>query len=520
VPLEWTIGGVDKSDSVRYEGWTLAEMAQRGQVGAATTIIDDVLGTYLPPAQKAVTVNESSATPNRVFTGYVAERTTSDFQMPPGQRQWTVTFEDLNVLLDDRIVGPNGNRPAESDRERILWLLSDLSMGPITSGVIHAASDNVDMDAVDYRGKRPRDVLEDCSQKSGCNYFVYDHSASGTTLAPKLFYDLGSNGTLPSTLYLSDSAADVDSTTVFGVQGVEYSYDPSRVYSRVRVRYKQGSTTQVNDITGSNFRVREVYKRYMRTKTEPKAIQQATKWLSHAATEQRSLHVSVVLPAASVNLIRAGMSIGIKLTRHGMTGYESWRITGRYVRPLNDVTYVVDLDLKDKIKPTRWQEGPDVSVDEEFSNATNVSTPDAAGVTIDADSITVRNGSGTVVIDGSSAFWSILASGSITLPEARNNKGVQKKSLEVTIPNVTTDPVTWFAASGPMRDGTGNWGQFLPMLEMSASGVILRAIQGRSRYASGTGSNIRIAIQVTRFSTTTVEPTQTVKYWVMDKRSI
>jgi hypothetical protein len=519
MPLTWTVGGVDKSSAVRYEGWSLTECAMRGQVGTGTVIIDDTLGTYLPPAQKAATVAESSSATPLLFSGYVAERVTSTSPQAPGQRQWQVTFEDLNVLIDDRIIaGSDGNRPAETDRARILWLLSDPSMGSITSGVLHAVGDNVDMDAVDYRGKRPRDVLEDCSQKSGANYFIYEGSAT-TTSAPKLFYDIGSNPSWTSTIYLSDSAADVDSSTVFAVVNPELSYDPSRVYSRVRVRYKQGSTTAWSGVTGSNFRVREVYKRYMRTKTEPKAQQQADKWLDHAGTETRSLAVSVILPAASVNLVRAGHLIGIKLTRHGFTGYENWRVTQRTISPLNDVTYLVTLTLKDKVKPTRFFEGPDVSVDEEFSNATNVSTPDAPGVVIDAGSITVRNTNGTTVIDGSSEFWSILASGSITLP-ASSSKGTTKKSIELTIANVTTDPVTYFAATTDARDGTGKWGQFLPMFDISASGVILRAIQGRARYASGTGSNTKVAVQVTRFSATTSDGSQVIKYWVMDKRSL
>lgn len=530
MPLTWTIGGVDKSDSVRYQSWSLTECAQRGQVGAATLTIDDTLGTYLPPAQKAITVVESSATPTRLFTGYVAERTTSTFQMPPGQRQWVVTVEDLNVLFDDRIItnAMNGNRPAETDRDRVRWLLgltegaacTVLSSPGITSGVLHGAGDDVDMDKTDYRGKTARDVLEDCAQKSGANYFLYD-IGSGI----KLFYDVGTNATFTSTAYLSDAAADVDSTTVFPISNPEYSYDPSRVYSRLRIRYKAGSTTQALDTTGSNFRVRETYKRWMRAKTETKATAQANKWLAQAATETRSLKCSTIMPAAYVNLIRAGMLIGIKLTRHGFTGYENWRITSRTITQLNDVTYKVDLVLKDKVKPTRFFDGPDVSVDEEFSTATDASTPDSPGALLDANgltinggSISVTNGSAEVIIDGTSEFFSIVAKGTIQLP-ASTGKGLTKKTVSVTT-GLDTDPLVLFAARVPSRDGTGDWSQPLPEISISAAGTILRALQGRARYESGAGAAAKTQVQVTRFSSSPPDPAQTIRYWILQKRVI
>lgn len=530
MPLTWTIGGVDKTTAVRYLGWSLTERAERGQVGAATVIIDDELGTYLPPAQKLVTVVESAASPTLMFKGYVAERTTTADQRVPGQRQWLVTFEDLQVLIDDRIItdGMNGNRPAETDRNRIRWLLGAIEGGActvlsspgITQGELIAVGDAVDMDKTDYRGKTARDVLEDCSQKSGANFYLYD-IGSGI----KLFYDLASASSFASTVYLSDSAADVNSTSVFAIVNPEYSYDPSRVYSRLRVRYKAGSTVQVNNQTGSNFRVRETYKRWMRIKTAAKADQQADKWLNHAATETRSLKCSVIMPAAYVNTIRAGHILSIKLTRHGFTGYENWRVLGRTVSPLNDVTYRVDLELRDKVKPTRFFAGPDVSVDEEFTTATAASTNDLPAAQLDADglainggSIRVSNGSGEVIIDGTSEFFAIVAKGTIQIPRSEK-KGLTKKSVSITT-GLDTDPLTMFAAQTPSRDGTGDWSQPLPELSISGAGTVLRALTGRARYESGAGSNAKTQIQVVRFSSSPPDGAQTVRYWVLQKRVI
>lgn len=514
--LTWTLNGVDKTDAVRWTEWQLCETAHRGEVGSATIVLDDPLGTYLPPGQKQLTVEDSGASPTRIFTGFVAERTAKRSVMAPGQRQWTVTLEDLNALLDDRILtGDDANRPAETDRARILWLLGSEAMtGPgISSGHIHDAADNVDMDKVDYRGKTAREVLEDCSQKSGSNFFVYDIGAGR-----KLFYDLGSGSNFEATIAVSDVSTEVDSSTVFAPLGVEYTYDPSRVYSRVRVRYKQGSTTAWNGTTGSNFRVRETFKRYMRVKTEDAAKAQASKWLAHAATETRSLSLSLVLPSAKVNSIRAGQRVQVKLARHGFTGYEWWRVISRTVSGRTDGLYDVRLSFRDTVKPTRFQAGPDVSVDEEFSNATDVSTPDAPGVVIDAGSITVRNNDATVIIDGSSDFFTIVATGLLTLPRA-TKRGNVYQSVEI-VTGLEYDPASLFFVKAPSKDGKGNWSQPLPELTLSASGTILRMISGRCRYAGGVGAAAKTQVQVTMFTSSPPEGTVNVRYYVLQKTSI
>lgn len=176
--LTWTIDSTDVSSQIRYRDWALSECAERGQVGASTFTLDDTTGAYVPPGQKAITVEESAAATTRLFTGYIAERQASRGTMGPGERQWKVTVEDVNVLIDDRIItdAMTGNRPQETDYERVTWLLGTAAAGPITAGVV-PNTNTVTMDKIDYRGKRPRDVLEDCAQKSGKTFFVYRHGS-------------------------------------------------------------------------------------------------------------------------------------------------------------------------------------------------------------------------------------------------------------------------------------------------------------------------------------------------------
>ena len=520
--LTISIGGTDKTADVRWREVSFVESAFRGEVGSGTMTIDDAVGTYIPPGLKAITVDESTASPARVFTGYIAERSAMRGPMAPGQRQWRVSIEDINARLDDRLlIGDDANRGPETDRARINWLIGTDAMNGISMGVLKPASDNVDMNKTDYRGKRPRDVLEDCAQKSGANFFLYNHG-SGTLL----FYDLGGNNELSSSVYISDVATDVNNTTVFAPMNPMLEYDPTRVYSRIRVRYKNGTAYAHNGLIGSNFRIREMYKRYMRIKDYDKAVQQAEKWLEQASTESRSLSLSVMVSAANVNVIRAGERVSVKLTRQGFTGYEWWRVTRRSVVQRSDDLYELQLEFRDKIKPTRFRDGPDVSVDEEFSTATDASTPDAPGVTLDADGVVVRggsisvtNGNGTVIIDGSSDFFSIVASGTLTIPRT-SLKGQTYQSVAVTT-GLAYDPASLFFARTASKDGKGNWAQPLPEMSVSASGTILRMVTGRARHVENTsGTSARTQVQVVRFTSSPPEDAVTVRYYILQKTSI
>lgn len=515
--LTWTIDSTDVSSQIRYRDWALSECAERGQVGASTFTLDDTTGAYVPPGQKAITVEESAAATTRLFTGYIAERQASRGTMGPGERQWKVTVEDVNVLIDDRIItdAMTGNRPQETDYERVTWLLGTAAAGPITAGVV-PNTNTVTMDKIDYRGKRPRDVLEDCAQKSGKTFFVYRHGSG-----PLLYYDRSAGSSLTSAVSISDVASEVDNATVFGAYNVTYSLDPSRVYSKVRIRYKGGSTSATNAATAAAYRTREVYKRYMRVKTADRAAEQASKWLEQADDEARSLSLTVIVPQAYVNSIRAGERVSIKLTRYGISSPTYWRVTKRTVRQLSDAQYELDLTFREKIRSTRFDAGPDVSVDEESSNGTDdtaTAVIDSDGLTITGGKISVTNGSGTVVIDGSTDIFSIVSTGTLTIPRTEM-KGTTYRSVTLTT-GLEYDPACLFFVKTPSPEGKGDWAQPTPELVLSASGVILRMIHGRARYAGGSGASAQTQVQVSRFTSRPPDGSVTVRYYVLKKQAL
>lgn len=497
--LTWTISGTDKSSTVRLDDWVLSQCAFRGQVGTGGIRIDDTAGSYTPPGQKAVTVVEgASSTTTRLFTGYVAERGARQGPMAPGQRQWDVTFEDLNAFLDDHLLGSDADREAETDVARVLWLVSALSA--VSVGHV-PATNTVTMDAIDYRGKNPRELLEDCAQKAGKNFFLYD---TGTGYL--LFYDVSTSSNLSSTTQISDVASEVDGTTVLAPSNVQRTLDPERVYSTVRVRYKRGVVTVTDASTESTYRRREKYLRYMKVKTHDRAVEIANKWLDHAAEEQESLSLDVEVAAADLNDIIAGHRVEVKLTRHGISSFTWYRVVRRDVSPAGttDVRYHVHLEFADKIRPTKFAGGEDV--DDEMSNTTggddDEDTTDArviidsGGITVENGAISVVNEDGVVIMDGSSQMLLIVASGTMTVPK-NTVRGVVKRTIWVRT-GVSVDPLSIWSMKRPGADG--DWAQLLPAAFHSDDGRVLDQYFGRARAVQKPSGTHGTEVQGVKFS--------------------
>ncbi len=364
----YALNSVQVQSNIRLASFVFGQAAFRGQVGTGGFTFDDTSGIQDLPAMKAFTADESAATPTRFFAGFTAERSIVRGPLTPAaQRQWDVTVEDQNAFLDDLLIGSTGNRSEETDYARITWLLSEASMAGVAVGVV-PNTNTVTMGASDYRGEHPRKVLEDCAQKSGKNFFLYD---TGTGYL--LWYDLSSSSSLTSTLSISDDPADVDSVTVFGPSSVSYRKDPARVFSTVRLEYTGGNVTVTNAATATTFRTREARVESSRVKTSARATELAQKQLDNADSEQVTVACSVSVPASLVTAIRAGMRIQLKLRHAGITSYTYHRVKTCAIMPrpgdggVSDVEYLLRLELMDAVRPTRFEtdDEPDDTGDDE-----------------------------------------------------------------------------------------------------------------------------------------------------------
>lgn len=488
------VNAVSRAAVIRLDSWQFTEVANQGEVGIGGFDLDDSALGITIPAMKAVTVDESAASTTRAFTGYTHERTTARGpNRVAGQRKWDVEVVDINALLDDyRLAGSGANRPEESDYTRITWLLTQElnTVGGVTAGVV-PNTNTVTLDASDYRGRTSRDVLAEAAEAAGKNYFLYRYSSG-----PLLYYDKATGTSLTSTASISDVAADVNSSTVWAPVGeVTVKRSPDRVFSTVRLKYKRGAITVSNATTLSNFRRRDISLIDKSVKTSAKATAKANALLNGPAASEKITvsDLSIDVPAANVNDIRAGHRVQIKLARHDISSYTYYRVLRRTITPSpgpSDVRYRVVLTLSDDVLPSIFQGGRGGDeVSEETSNATDDNASviiDASGITITGGAITVTNGSGTTIIDGTSEIFLICASGSMTVP-ANNRKGDVFKTVDVNT-GVTVNPYTAWSVQS---ESDSAYKQPTPEIMHNLSGQIIRYFTGMAKHQGGGITRVR-----------------------------
>lgn len=322
-------------------GPVIAE-AQLGAVGISSLELDD------PDADvghegdavsglKQVAIRESACPTDRkvIWLGYTGDRryTRGHFAPAEAQRVISVTLADINSFLSFRIFTEGtADRPEETDLERIAWLIGDSIMddslfdeGLVTTGT------GTDMDAVDYRGQRPADLLNDCSMQSGRNHFVYYDEASAHFA---LFYDQNTSMVNLSDAQISNVEADVDNDITFAPRpDAELTRDPSRIMAGVYLPYEGGTVYRTADELGlptvASFGWRDHAAPSVNVKTAAKAEARADRLLVENMTEDETLTLTVDFPRAHVNDWRVGEVARVKLSHiPGFTDY-------RYVRAVN-----------------------------------------------------------------------------------------------------------------------------------------------------------------------------------------
>lgn len=486
-PRTVLINSVDYTTKIRWDSFSFIESANRGQVGMSGFDIDDATNTIDIPALKLVAADEPRAgqSNKRMFTGFTHDRTTERGPVKvAGQRQWGVELLDLNTLADDYILtdAESADRPAETDYARVVWLLTTRfnTVAGVASGVV-PNSNTANMDATDYRGRRARDVLNECSEMAGKNWFVYLY----TTATPLLFYDVTSGSNLTSSARISDVAADVDSSVTWAASGTKVHRSPDDIYSTVHLRWNEGTVSRTNATTASTYRTREISVSDMSIASSAQAIVKADAFLAASASEKiRVDNVSVVLPAANVNDIRAGQRIEIKLDRHGISAFTYYRILQRQVEPLNDISYKVTLTLADQVLPVLYSgggRGGDLpyGIWEKKSNATDDGATviiDRGGITVTDGAITVTNAGAIVIIDGTSNMFKIAASGSQSKTQADKTMGTTNTTISSLTYSAT--PVTLLVHSDGTTPGAAIQSEGLWLYDTAVTGYIASSSGG------------------------------------------
>jgi hypothetical protein len=430
-----------------YEGrmrlsFAFTECAETGKVGTGGFDLDETVlsaGTIPdPPALQSVIFNDYRASDVRVFSGYTHSRSTERIgRQPRNQRGWDVEVVDLNTLADDFILGDDesADRPAETDYARVTWLLT---VGFATGAGVAAGqvpnTNTITMDAIDYRGRKPREVLDQCAEVTGKTWFLYNWDGTND-----LYYDLAENATAAD-IAISDDPSDVDygaSLTTFAPSNATVVRRPDEVYSKVYLTWAGGVVEAENATTRDTYRRREIGIIDMGVRTSTTAQAKADAFLASSAVERVSVSdLSLVVPETHVNKVRAGQLINLKFQRHDIgPSAIPYFVTRRTVQSFNgsDTEYKITLSLVNALAATRYlyQRGSN-EVWEVKSNATQ----DGASVIVNRDGITVTNGAITVynddeviIIDGTSDMFKIVASDTMTHSQGAASTG----STETTI---------------------------------------------------------------------------------------
>ena len=371
-------------------GFRLEESAEAGTYGMSEVLVDDPSGALDLVGLRNFHVAETACSWPRLFTGYFAERNLSraDSLLIGVARRWDCSVTDINTALSFEIIrGSAANRPAETDIARLTWWLGSGYTGPIGGATTFIDSTGPkDLDASDYRGRTGYDILNDCAQMSGKNYFVAYNDATG---AIDVHYYAPAFAINDCSLRISNVLADVDESTVFAPnKDATLMQDPSSRWSGVYLSYGSGgSASYQTDATvlADIGHKRETSIVDPTVTSETKAAAKANRFLAQSNTELK--RISVVLhkvPPSQVNLIRAGQRIQVKFSHlPGFTSYTYIRIARRTVQQDGDdqLHYMLTLELADtKLRPGRRINDPPGGSDEGQPPETDACTRSAATI--------------------------------------------------------------------------------------------------------------------------------------------
>lgn len=331
-----------------------------GAVGGL--LIDDEAGTRRIRGWQSITVDEPlcSLANNglmdapRVFTGYAGRRTYSrgPYKSGPG-RFILVELLDSNIVLSTRLItGGDAMRPAETDTERIAWLLSSDYLSGLVQDLGLVNGTGLDYDATNTHGQYPSQVLQDLAGVYDEIFFTYwDQSAE----ALGLFWDFPNSAVNVSPLSISNDLADINDDDIWAphLDG-QLDADPADVWSYVRYVYSGGVVYVTRQATADEFFTDNGLDR-RGTQIEFDSIGKATtattfatRFLAATSEERLAVTCTVRLPATHVNLLDAGMLVPVKMTHlpdYGFDDFTNMRIQGREVTQV-DALKRLDSDLE------------------------------------------------------------------------------------------------------------------------------------------------------------------------------
>ena len=351
----------DLSDAVRLgtiDG--IVDEAELGSVGISSLLFDDPLGTlgtshYADGIRglKRIWIDETAcpAGDQRLFTGWFGDRRYrrgTDSLITGVARKLDATIVDANTMLSFRVFAPvNGSnsnaynasnsfiRPAETDLARVTALLAVPFLTSVHDTGYIDVSGGVDMDACDYTGQHPADVLNDCAQQSGRNFFIRFDEGAGEF---SLHYHKPDDPIDDSMLQISNVLSDVDNVWTFAPEpDAELVRDPSRVSAAVYLPFNGSNSPayQTRIATEYDYGWRDSSAPSSNVKTITKANARAARYLFENRDEDDRITCTVKLPASKVTGIKQGQRVMAKFSHLPNGSNSTWGSAFQWCRVLN-----------------------------------------------------------------------------------------------------------------------------------------------------------------------------------------
>lgn len=328
--------------------------AELGAVGISSARLDDPTATagnagdaIVGLKQLSITELDAPSGNRRIGEFYIADRRyyrgtqgASPSLMTGPARVIDMSLSDINSFLHFRILrtgeanGSNTtfNRPAETDVERVTALLAVPFIADTLFNGLVSSDGPVNMDAVDYTGQTPGDVLNDCAQQSGKNYFVFYDESGTYTPSPgdfALFYDSNSSTAYPAAVadtqvsnVLTDLSAGGGGPVWYPLQDATLVRDPSRVISGAFFNNGSNSVYVTNPTTSYTFGWRDAVGNSQDLTTVAQTTARGNRYLAENSTEDDRLTFKLKLPAAHVNDWKEGQWAQVRFTH--LPGYEAF----------------------------------------------------------------------------------------------------------------------------------------------------------------------------------------------------
>lgn len=313
------------NDDEEFEG----AMAADGTGSFGSVIIHDPDGTLDVQGWMTFTIDETDCTDApRLVTAWIWERdyARGGDEDTGAARTITCQLLDPNALLSLRVItGTDGNRSAETDGDRVDWLLgSDYLDGLVSdTGYVNGGTSNFDSE--NEIGRYPAEVLASIAS-AGISDRVFFAFYDQVAEAIGLFFDLPTATTYDCTLSISNVPADLGSTCFPPFDDVKLNRNPDAVYSDIRYVTKSGVYNRFNSTTRSTFFPSPLLRRGVNVENQrdgsaSTSTRHADNYLANHSTERDTITVTIRVPSTQVGLIQAGMRMSIRLSH--CPGYET-----------------------------------------------------------------------------------------------------------------------------------------------------------------------------------------------------